>query len=94
MEWMLINLFQTVFMVFGMIVACWFSRWREFRADAGGGAKFAGRDHMLSALRALKAIQEAGAEHTRPAATGGSGAQDFGSHRRIARVVCIAPAAG
>jgi heat shock protein HtpX len=61
MEWMLINLFQTVFMVFGMIVVCWFSRWREFRADAGG-ARFAGRDHMLSALNALKSIHEAGAD--------------------------------
>jgi heat shock protein HtpX len=61
MEWMLINLFQTVFMVLGMIVVCWFSRWREFRADAGG-ARFAGRDHMLSALRALKSIHEAGAD--------------------------------
>ena len=61
MEWMLISLFQTVFMVLGMIVVCWFSRWREFRADAGG-AKFAGRDHMLSALRALKAVHEAGAD--------------------------------
>jgi heat shock protein HtpX len=61
MEWMLINVFQTVFMVFGMIVVNWFSRWREFRADAGG-ARFAGRDHMLSALRTLKSIHEAGAD--------------------------------
>jgi len=44
-----------------MIVVCWFSRWREFRADAGG-ARFAGRDHMLSALNTLKAIHEAGAD--------------------------------
>jgi heat shock protein HtpX len=61
MEWMLITLFQNVFMVLGMIVVCWFSRWREFRADAGG-ARLAGRDHMLSALRALKAVHEAGAD--------------------------------
>jgi heat shock protein HtpX len=61
MEWILINLFQTVFMILGSIVVCWFSRWREFRADAGG-ARLAGRDHMISALRALKAIHEAGVD--------------------------------
>jgi heat shock protein HtpX len=61
MEFMLINLFQFVFMLLGMIVVNWFSRWREFRADAGG-ARFAGRDHMLSALKALKAIHEGGAD--------------------------------
>ncbi|HEY3863748.1 MAG TPA: protease HtpX [Verrucomicrobiae bacterium] len=61
MEWMLMQLFQTVFMFLGMIVVNWFSRWREFRADAGG-ARFAGRDHMLSALRALQAVHEHGAD--------------------------------
>jgi len=59
MEWMLYNLFQSVFMLLGSIVICWFSRWREFRADAGG-AHLAGRDHMISALRALEAVHEAG----------------------------------
>jgi heat shock protein HtpX len=61
MEWILINLFQTVFMVLGSIVVCWFSRWREFRADAGG-ARLAGREHMISALRALQRIHEGGAD--------------------------------
>src|SRR5208282_3622585 len=61
LEWMLINLFQFVFMLLGMIVVNWFSRWREFRADAGG-ARYAGRDHMLSALKTLKAIHEGGAD--------------------------------
>jgi heat shock protein HtpX len=65
MEWMLINLFQFVFMLLGMIVVNWFSRWREFRADAGG-ARFAGRDHMLSALKTLKAIHEGGADVAGP----------------------------
>jgi len=65
LEWMLINVFQTVFMVFGMIVVNWFSRWREFRADAGG-ARYAGRDHMLSALKTLKSIHEAGADLAGP----------------------------
>jgi heat shock protein HtpX len=61
MQWMLMNLFQTVFMMLGMIVVCWFSRWREFRADAGG-ARYAGREHMLSALKTLKLVHEGGAD--------------------------------
>jgi heat shock protein HtpX len=41
--------------VFGMlasIIAMWFSRWREFRADAGG-ASLAGREKMIAALQKL-----------------------------------------
>lgn len=41
--------------VFGMlasVIAMWFSRWREFRADAGG-AELAGREKMIAALRRL-----------------------------------------
>ena len=33
-----------------------FSRWREFRADAGG-AKLAGRENMIHALQALERAQ-------------------------------------
>jgi heat shock protein HtpX len=33
-------------------IVMWFSRWREFRADAGG-AKLGGRQNMISALQAL-----------------------------------------
>ena len=40
-----------------MLVA-WFSRYREFRADAGG-ANLAGREKMVGALRALQRNQEA-----------------------------------
>ncbi len=42
-------------MVFGAlasIIAMWFSRWREFRADAGG-AHLAGREKMIAALEKL-----------------------------------------
>jgi heat shock protein HtpX len=35
------------------MIVMWFSRWREFRADAGG-AKLAGRQRMISALRRLQ----------------------------------------
>ncbi len=40
------------------IIVAWFSRWREFRADAGG-ANLAGRRNMISALRALKGESDA-----------------------------------
>ncbi|KAF0151489.1 MAG: heat shock protein HtpX [Elusimicrobia bacterium] len=41
----------------GAMAASWFSRRREFRADAGGAA-LAGRESMLSALKALKRNSE------------------------------------
>jgi heat shock protein HtpX len=40
------------------IIVCWFSRRREFRADAGG-ASLAGREKMIGALRALQRGHEA-----------------------------------
>jgi heat shock protein HtpX len=43
---------QIVFGFLGMIVVAWFSRAREFRADAGGAA-LAGRGSMVAALRRL-----------------------------------------
>jgi len=65
MQWMLMNLFQGIFMMLGMIVVCWFSRWREFRADAGG-ASYAGREHMVSALKTLQAAHEGRADKAAP----------------------------
>ncbi len=53
-----IGYYATVFvldMIFGVlasIIAMWFSRWREFRADAGG-AKLAGSGKMIAALERL-----------------------------------------
>jgi heat shock protein HtpX len=41
-----------VFGLFASIIVMWFSRWREFRADAGG-ARLAGRDKMIAALEKL-----------------------------------------
>lgn len=55
-----IGYYATVFvldMVFGVlasVIAMWFSRWREFRADAGG-AQLAGRHKMIAALERLSA---------------------------------------
>ncbi len=37
----------------GLMIVAWFSRQREFRADAGG-AKYAGRGNMAAALEGLK----------------------------------------
>jgi heat shock protein HtpX len=47
---------QIVFGLMGSMITAWFSRQREFRADAGG-ASLAGRGSMLSALRQLLANQ-------------------------------------
>ena len=44
---------QVVFGILASVVELWFSRQREFRADAGG-AQLAGRGKMISALEALK----------------------------------------
>jgi heat shock protein HtpX len=53
LEFLLVFVFQIVFGILGTMVVASFSRWREFRADAGG-ARLAGRDSMVSALRALQ----------------------------------------
>lgn len=45
---------QIVFGILATAIVCWFSRRREFRADAGG-AHLAGRRKMIAALERLKA---------------------------------------
>ena len=44
---------QVVLSVLASIIVMWFSRQREYRADVGG-AKLAGRDKMIAALRRLR----------------------------------------
>jgi len=44
---------EMVLGIVAAIIAAWFSRHREFRADAGG-ARLAGRPNMIGALRALQ----------------------------------------
>jgi heat shock protein HtpX len=56
-QFLLIQVFQVVFSLPGMMVINWFSRWREFRADAGG-ARLAGRQNMIGALRALQRLHD------------------------------------
>ncbi len=43
---------QVIFGIFASMIQMWFSRWREFRADAGG-AQLAGRQKMIAALERL-----------------------------------------
>ena len=45
---------QVVLGIGASIIVMWFSRHREFRADAAG-AQLAGRDNMIGALERLKA---------------------------------------
>lgn len=44
---------QVVLGILASIIAMWFSRYREYRADAGG-ARLAGADKMIKALQALQ----------------------------------------
>jgi heat shock protein HtpX len=52
-QMMVTMLLEIVFMIFGTMVVAAFSRWREFRADAGG-ARLAGREAMVRALQKLQ----------------------------------------
>lgn len=54
---LLVFVFEMIFMVLGSIVVASFSRYREFRADAGG-ARLAGTQKMIAALQALKRTYE------------------------------------
>lgn len=47
---------QMVLGVLASVIVYWFSRWREFRADAAG-AHLAGRSSMIAALERLRAEQ-------------------------------------
>ena len=57
-------LFDIVFSMLGMIVVAWFSRAREFRADAGA-AVLSNRNNMIAALQRLMANQ-ALVDHSQP----------------------------
>jgi heat shock protein HtpX len=48
---------QLVLGILASMIVMWFSRRREFRADAGG-ARLSGRNNMIAALERLKAAQE------------------------------------
>ena len=50
---MIVMVLQMVLGIFGMMIVAWFSRAREFRADAGAGT-LAGRGKMIAALQRLQ----------------------------------------
>ena len=57
MYFLVVIVLQIVLGILASLVTAWFSRHREFRADAGG-AHLAGRERMLGALRRLAANRE------------------------------------
>jgi heat shock protein HtpX len=52
--WITTIIAELVLGLLATIIVMWFSRQREFRADAGG-ARLAGREHMIGALERLRA---------------------------------------
>jgi heat shock protein HtpX len=56
---MAVMAFQVVFGMLASIVVMWFSRQREYRADAGG-AELAGKQKMIAALQKLQSNQAGG----------------------------------
>lgn len=66
---------QLVLGILASIIVMWFSRQREFRADAGG-AQLAGRNKMIAALERLKQRHEPSQLPERIAAFGISGGSD------------------
>lgn len=64
--WLIQMVLEVVFMLLGSIVIAWFSRYREYRADAGG-ARLAGRTNMIRALEALRRTFDYIDPNTQPA---------------------------
>lgn len=82
---------EIVFGILASLIAAWFSRQREFRADAGG-AHLAGRRKMIAALERLRSISEPSHLPEKLAAFGiiGGASKWFATHppleERIARL--------
>jgi len=57
MYFLVVIVLQIVLGILASLITAWFSRYREYRADAGG-AHLAGRERMLGALRRLAANHE------------------------------------
>jgi heat shock protein HtpX len=54
---MTVIVLQVVLGILASMITMAFSRWREFRADAGG-ARLAGRANMIAALKRLKSVNQ------------------------------------
>ncbi|MFT2089543.1 protease HtpX [Paraglaciecola sp. 2405UD69-4] len=55
--WIVSIIAQIILGIAASMIVMWFSRYREFRADAGG-ANLAGRNNMIAALKRLKQNQD------------------------------------
>jgi heat shock protein HtpX len=55
--WIVSIVSQIVLGILASMIVMWFSRYREFKADAGG-ASLAGRNNMVAALKRLKSFQD------------------------------------
>ncbi|MDD3762873.1 MAG: protease HtpX [Nevskiales bacterium] len=88
---------QIVFGIIASMVVAWFSRQREFRADAGG-AHLAGRRKMIAALQRLQAAHGQSTlpeQMTAFGITGGKFAQMFASHPPLeVRIAALEQAKG
>jgi heat shock protein HtpX len=71
---------EIVFGILASIIVFWFSRQREFRADAGA-ARLSGRDKMIAALERLRAAHEPAPLPDKMAAFGISGGAGAGLKR-------------
>jgi len=56
-QWLVTMLLEVALGIVAAMIVAWFSRHREFRADAGG-AQLAGRGSMIAALRRLMSTKE------------------------------------
>ena len=56
--WIVSIISQVLLGILASMIVMWFSRYREFKADAGG-ASLAGRNNMIAALKRLKQNQDA-----------------------------------
>ena len=68
LQFMVIMVLQVMLGILGSLVTSWFSRYREFKADAEG-AHLAGREKMIAALKRLMANNELVESHHESLAT-------------------------
>ncbi|MFT6987626.1 MAG: heat shock protein HtpX [Psychromonas sp.] len=73
---MTVMAFQIIFGILASIIVMWFSRYREFHADAGG-AHLAGREKMINALKRLQGDKVESQLNGQLVAFGISGKQAF-----------------
>ena len=80
--YIIVFVLEMVFGVFATMIAMWFSRHREFRADAGGAA-LAGRQKMVAALERLAQMHGASTLPKQVAAFGINGGIGSGLQRLL-----------